>query len=66
MPGIIKIHFESAKNGVTLKNLNVLCDINLILGFACFFALLNYVPTLKKIAKGRNVFKCVILWIASN
>jgi len=61
MPCIIKIHFESAKNGVTLKNLNALSDIDLILGFPCFFSLLNYVHTLTKIAKDRNVFKCVIL-----
>ncbi len=32
-PLIVKMHADNAKNEIALKNLNVLCDIEFILGF---------------------------------
>jgi hypothetical protein len=50
--------FGSTKNEVALKNLNVLCDIDLILGFPCILPLFEIVHMSIKIAQGRNVFVC--------
>ncbi len=40
-PLIVKMHANSAKNEIALKNLNVLCDIEFILGFLYILPLLE-------------------------
>jgi hypothetical protein len=58
LPFDCEMDVDSTKNEVALKNLNVLCDIDLILGFPCILPLLDIVHMLIKIAQGRNVFVC--------
>ncbi len=42
---VMKMHVDNAKSDVTLKNLNALGDIELILGFLCIFPLLGTIYT---------------------
>jgi hypothetical protein len=50
------MHDDSAKNVVALKSLNVLCNIEFILGIPCIFPMFEIMHMLIKIAQGRNVF----------
>jgi len=52
------MHVESSKSDVTLKNLNSLCDVELILGLPCILPMLECVHALIKIAQNKNVFMC--------
>ncbi len=52
----MKMHDDSAKNVVALKSLNVLCNIEFILGIPCIFPLFEIMLMLIKITQGRNVF----------
>jgi hypothetical protein len=52
----MKMHDDSAKNVVALKSLNVLCNIEFILGIPCIFPLFEIMHMLIKIAQGRKVF----------
>jgi hypothetical protein len=49
---------ESPKSDTTSKNLNVLCDMELILGLPCLLPLFECVHKLIKIAQGQDVFVC--------
>jgi hypothetical protein len=40
-PLIVKMHLESSKNKVVLKNLNTLCDIKFILELPCILPMLE-------------------------
>jgi len=39
-PLIVKLHSESSNNDQALRNLNAMCDVELILGLTCIFPLL--------------------------
>jgi hypothetical protein len=62
---IVKMHLENSKSDQALRNLNAMCDVDLILGLLYIFPLFECVHTLTKIAQGRNVL-CVTLWRMSN
>jgi hypothetical protein len=47
---IVKMHVESSKNEVVSKNLHVLCDVELIIGFHFIRPVLKCVHALIKIA----------------
>jgi hypothetical protein len=47
---IVKMHVESSKNEVVSKNLHVLCDVELIIGFHFIRPMLKCVHALIKIA----------------
>jgi len=49
-PLIVKMHVESSKSDVALKNLNSLCDVELIFGLPCILLMLECVHALIKIA----------------
>jgi hypothetical protein len=49
-PLIVKMHAKSARNDQTLKNLNAMCDVKLILRLPYIFPLLECLYTLIKIA----------------
>jgi hypothetical protein len=51
-PFIVKMHTKSPKNDIANKNLNALCDMELILGLPCLLPLLESVHKLIKIAQG--------------
>jgi hypothetical protein len=55
---IIKLNSKSSKNDQTLRNLNAMCDVELILGLTCIFPLLQCVHMFIKIVQGRDVFVC--------
>jgi hypothetical protein len=57
-PLIVKIHIERPKNDTASKNLNVLCDMELILGLPCLLPLFECIHKLIKIAQRRDVFVC--------
>jgi len=57
-PLIVKMHVIFAKNEVALKNLNSLCDVELILRLPCIFLLLECLHMLIKFAQGTKVFVC--------
>ncbi len=44
-----------------MKNLNVLCDLELILGLHAILPLLDYVCTLIKFAQSHNMFVCDVI-----
>jgi hypothetical protein len=48
---IVKIHIESSKSDITNKNLNVLWDVELILGLSCLLQLFECAHKLIKIAQ---------------
>jgi hypothetical protein len=60
-PFIMKMHVESPKNDTSKKNLNVLCDVELILGLPCLLPLFECVHKLIKIVQGWDVFICNIV-----
>jgi hypothetical protein len=43
-PLIVKMHVKSSKSDATLKNLNSLCDVELILGLPCILPMLECCP----------------------
>jgi hypothetical protein len=49
-PLIIKMHVESSKNDHVLRNLNVMCNVEFILGLPCILPLRECVHMLIKIA----------------
>lgn len=55
-PLIIKMHVESSKNDHALKNLHVMCDVELLLVLPCIIPLLECVHMLITISQGRDVF----------
>jgi hypothetical protein len=57
-PFILKMHTENPKSDTTSKNLNVLCDEELILGLPCLLPLLECVDKLIKIVQGLDIFVC--------
>jgi hypothetical protein len=52
------MYAENSKSNATLKNLNFLCDVELILELPCIFLMLECVHGLIKIAQNKDVFKC--------
>jgi hypothetical protein len=60
-PFIENMHAESPKNDTTNKNLNVLCDVELILGLPCLLPLLECVHKFIKIVHSWDVFVCNLL-----
>jgi hypothetical protein len=53
------MHVESYKSDATLKNLNSLCDVELILlGLPCILLMFGCVHALMKIAQNKDVFMC--------
>jgi len=52
---------ESPKNDIAKKNLNVLCDVELILGLPCLLPFFECVHKFIKIMQGRDVFICNIV-----
>jgi hypothetical protein len=46
------MHVKSPKNDIANKNLNVLCDVELILGLPCLLPLFECVHKLIKIVQG--------------
>ncbi len=60
-PLIVKMHVKSPINDIASKNLNVLCDVELILGLPCLLPLLKCVHKLIKIAQDYDVFVCDIV-----
>jgi hypothetical protein len=52
------MHVKSPKNDTSNKNLNVLCDVELILGFPCLKPLFECVHKFIKIVQGQDVFVC--------
>jgi hypothetical protein len=50
------MHDDSPKNEVVLKNLNVLCNIEFIIGIPCIFPLFDIMHMFIKMAQGINVF----------
>jgi hypothetical protein len=55
-PFIIKMHVESSKSDHALRNLHVMCDVELILGLPCILPLIECVHMIIKIAQGGDVF----------
>jgi hypothetical protein len=55
---IMKMHTKSLKSEVDLKNLNALCNVELILGLPCILPLLECVHTVIKVTQSINVFVC--------
>jgi hypothetical protein len=54
----MKMHAKSSRNDQALKNLNQMCDIELILRLPCILSLLECVHMLIKITQGQDVFVC--------
>jgi hypothetical protein len=52
------MHVKSSKSDAALKNLNSLCDVELILGLPCILLMLECVHALIKIAQNKDVFMC--------
>jgi hypothetical protein len=52
------MHVKSPKSDIASKNLNVLCDVELILGLPCLLPLFKCVHELIKITQGQDVFVC--------
>jgi len=57
-PLIVKMHVIFAKYEVALKNLNSLCDVELILKLPCILLLLECLHMLIKFAQHTKVFVC--------
>jgi len=55
-PLIVKIHLKYTKSEIALKNLNALCDVEIILQLSCILPFLKCVHTLIKFAQGKGVF----------
>lgn len=53
---IVKMHAKSAKSNVVGKNLNVFCDVELILGLSRILLLLETMHTFIKITQSRDFF----------
>jgi len=53
-PLIVKMHVDSAKSEVALKNLNALCDIEFILRFLYILPLLETMHRLINLSKVHN------------
>jgi hypothetical protein len=49
---------KSPNNDTTNKNLNALCDVELILGLPCLLPLFECVHKFIKIVQGQDVFVC--------
>jgi len=56
---------ESSNSDQALRNLNAMCDVELILGLFYILPLLECAHKFTKIVQGKNVF-CVTLWKVSN
>jgi hypothetical protein len=57
---ILKMHVESANSNVVGKNLNVFCDVELILGLSCILSLLETIHTFIKITQSQDISDCVV------
>jgi hypothetical protein len=55
---IVKLNSKSSKNDQALKNLNAMCDVELILGLTCILPLLQCVHMFIKIVQAKDVFVC--------
>jgi hypothetical protein len=62
---IVKMHAKSPKNDTSNKNLNVLCDVELILGFPCCSHCLNVSISSSRLCKDK-MFLYAILSRLSN
>jgi hypothetical protein len=49
------MHVGASRNNNVVENLNLLCDLELILGLHAILLLLDYVHTLMKLAQSRDV-----------
>lgn len=52
------MHTESVRNEPILKNSNVFCDFEVILGIPCIFITFECVYALINIAHSKDVFVC--------
>jgi hypothetical protein len=57
-PLMVKMHAKNQWNDVAWKNLNSLCDVEVILRLHCILLLLKCVHTLMKVTQNKNVFVC--------
>lgn len=57
-PFMVKMHVKNQRNDVVRKNLNFLCDVEVILGLRCILPLFECVHNLIKVAQIKNVFVC--------
>jgi hypothetical protein len=57
-PLMVKIHAKNQWKDVAWKNLNSLCDVEVILGLHCILLLFECVHTLIKVTQNKNVFVC--------
>jgi hypothetical protein len=55
---VVKMHIDASKSKPTKKILDLLCDLELVLGLPCIFPMLEAVHTLIKYAQRRNAFIC--------
>lgn len=51
-PLIVKMNAKNVRNDQASKNLNAMCDVELIMGLPCILPLLECLHTLIKIAQG--------------
>jgi hypothetical protein len=58
---IVKIHFDYDKFKHTHKTLELLCDLELILGLQCFMPMLKVVQTFIKYVQHWDVFIIIIV-----
>jgi hypothetical protein len=53
-----KMHVDASRNNTTTENLNLICDLELILVLHAVLPFLNSMHTLIKLAQSHNVFVC--------
>ncbi len=55
---IVKMSQDSVSIAQARFNLNLLCDLHMLLGLSCLLPLLEIVHALIKFAQGRDIFIC--------
>ncbi len=55
---VAKIHINAPKSELAQENLDLLCDLELVLGLPCILPMLEVVHTLIKYAQRQNYFIC--------
>ncbi len=55
---MVKMHAKNQWNDLARKNLNFLCDVEVILGLHCILPLFECVHNLIKVAQIKDVFVC--------
>jgi hypothetical protein len=52
------MYTKNSRSNVALRNLNCLCDVELVLGLPCILLMFECVHALIKIAQNKDVFMC--------